>query len=203
MTLFFYSWFADFLLLRTQRLDCWNCFEISGSIVWCLALQWRTQVSVYMYPWNVYGYIPVCILCIIIALTCSIICLVIQECSWIYMYVLAEAFIYGNIFIWCPFFFIATCVFFSDLAKRVVWRSMWDCDQITAADLQRTPQIWVTVQCGSPWRHSRAGRSRSYCYIIETDSNSRSSSLSTLWGYKSGSYSLLAIWGHDDMGSKW
>lgn len=112
MTLFFYSWFADFLLLRTQRLDCWNCFEISGSIVWCLALQWRIQVSVYMYPWNVYGYIPVCILCIIIALTCSIICLVIQECSWIYMYVLAEAFIYGNIFIWCPFFFHCYLCFF-------------------------------------------------------------------------------------------
>lgn len=42
---FFYSWFADSLLSRIQRLDCWNCFEISGSIVWCLALQWKTQVS--------------------------------------------------------------------------------------------------------------------------------------------------------------
>lgn len=36
------------------------------------------------------------------------------------MYVLAEAFIYGNIFYMMSFFFIATCVFFSDLAKRVV-----------------------------------------------------------------------------------
>lgn len=100
-------------------------------------------------------------------------------------------------------FFIATCVFFSDLAKRVVWWGMWDCDQITPADLQRTPQIWVTVQCGSPWRHSRAGRSRSYCYIIATDSNSRSYSLSTLWWYRSGSYScwqygVMMIWGQSD-----